>query len=371
MNDKTKTMDARRRRRGSKAALTSKGRDLNTKEIPINEGNNATAIFRPHKTLLVHLTENTPTWYECGRNTPGRDDTIFSVSDKTSKSNPQSAAIVTKYRSLATQIYDQEILLSRSKTDLSSDEQWLEGAVQKGTLKDRVAAMAVLIRSDPVHKLHTLDKLLQLAGVACSTQLASSPPGEPSSEMEASKASASGHFNVRINQMAAEALVDLFINTLLPNNRKLYTLDKRPLYLYEHSVSAKSQSSTQPTTRTLSSRVLLLWRFEEMLKAKYTSFLTQYLSKALSQNAVSSLEHHKIVVLGTASNLLAEIPEGESILLTMIVNKLGDPSRKVAAAAGHRLRLVLEAHPNMTTVMAREVWAKILLYFIIFFFCNQ
>jgi ribosome biogenesis protein MAK21 len=310
-----------------------------------------TTAFRPHKTLLVTLTENTPTWYECGRNTPGRDDTIFSISSPNKGSHQQSAAVINKYRSLANQIYEQEVSLSRHKTGSTTDEQWLEGAIQKGTLKDRIAAMSVLVSSDPVHKLYALDKLLQLAGVTSNTT--PSLAGETSVEAEGSKMTSSGHFNVRINQMAAEALVDIFMNTLIPKNRKLYSLDKRPLHMYEPDNTTIHPMNSP--TRSLSSRVLLLWRYEEMIKVKYNAFLVQYLGRALSQNAVASLERHKILILGTASNLLAEIPEGENILLAMIVNKLGDPSRKIAAAAGHRLRLVLEAHPNMTTIMAREV----------------
>ena len=342
----------RRRRRGIKESKSPNKVHDHKADSPTTQ-NVVSAVFRPHKSLLIQLTENTPTWYECGRNTPGRDDTVFTVpcTNNTLVPNP---AIVTKYRTLATQIYDQEILLSSNKTALTSDEQWLEGAVHKGTLKDRVAAMAVLINTDPVHKIHTLDKLLDLAGVVSSNHHTTPLSGDQSSVIQTSKTTASGHFNVRINQLAAQALVDLFVNTLIPKNRKLYTLDKRPLYLYEKSTT---DGTSKSTTRTLSARVLLLWRFEEILKVKYTSFLMQYLGKALSQNAVSSLEHHKIVVLETASNLLAEIPEGEHILLTLIVNKLGDPSRKIAAAAGHQLRLVLEAHPNMTCVMAREVRA--------------
>jgi hypothetical protein len=39
----------------------------------------------------------------------------------------------------------------------------------------------------------------------------------------------------------------------------------------------------------------------------------------------------------------------------LIVNKIGDPGRKIASAAGHQLRLILEDHPVMVNVIAREV----------------
>jgi hypothetical protein len=49
--------------------------------------------------------------------------------------------------------------------------------------------------------------------------------------------------------MAAEALEDLFLNTLLPPGRKLLNLDQRPLAVYEVSFQEDC----------LSPRVLLLW----------------------------------------------------------------------------------------------------------------
>ena len=67
------------------------------------------------------------------------------------------------------------------------------------------------------------------------------------------------------------------------------------------------------------------------------------------------MDMHKIMALKTACLLLKELPEGEQSLLEMIVNKIGDPTKKIAAAAGHELRNVLDSHPNMTKIVAREV----------------
>eukprot|EP00957_Ditylum_brightwellii_P052168 3955199-Ditylum_brightwellii.AAC.1 len=61
------------------------------------------------------------------------------------------------------------------------------------------------------------------------------------------------------------------------------------------------------------------------------------------------------MALQTATDLLRDVPEGESTLLSMIANKLGDPSRKIASCAGHQLRMVLEKHPAMIQVIAREL----------------
>ncbi len=48
-------------------------------------------------------------------------------------------------------------------------------------------------------------------------------------------------------------------------------------------------------------------------------------------------------------------PEREAELLERLVNKLGDPSRSVAAKAMYQLRLLLGEHPAMKGVVLREV----------------
>jgi ribosome biogenesis protein MAK21 len=283
--------------------------------------------YKAHSTLLVQFTEETPTWYDCGRNTPGRDETIASVTQQQKQSgntNKNTRQIVSKYRELGDEIYSHEVALARKNGSAQSDkdEKWVESTMKRGTLKDRIAAMSVVVGMDCIHKLYALDMLLDLAGCGVDTK---------HGEM--------GSFpNARVGQMASEALSDLFTNTLLPKHRKLLSLEARPLYLYEGK-------------RTLSPRVLLLWRYEEMIKQRYTSFLTRYLGRTLSGEDEPSKKN----AIVTASFLLKDIPEGEEIILPMIVNKIGDPARKIASAAGHQLRLILEEHPAMTSIVAREV----------------
>lgn len=316
----------------------------------INPQNNGTIIVAPphpgyktHTTLLVQFTEETPTWYDCGRNTAGRDDTILTsnassgVSDNKkhqltpSDTNRNARDVVSKYRQLADEIYNQEVSLARQSSSggdgrsvSEKDEKWVENTMRRGTLKDRVAAMSVVVNMDCMHKLYALDMLMDLAGCGIGGSDGGGAGSSP---------------NSRVGQMASEALADLFVNTLLPKDRKLLSLDSRPLHLYESS------------DRTLSPRVLLLWRYEEMIKQRYSSYLTRYLGRAMAGED----EPSKKGALTTASSLLLQVPEGEEILLTMIVNKIGDPMRKIASAAGHQLRLILEDHPAMVNVVAREV----------------
>ena len=322
-----------RRRRGIRSGPHTGGKHSNKhraqtkvacQPTPKNGGTAHELVYKPHGTLLVQFTEETPTWYECGKNTVGRDDTIFETDTKNQKQQQPGISkntheVLNYYRKLADEIYSHEVSLSRQAALHSEkDEKWVENTMKKGTLKDRVAAMSVVVGMDCMHKLYALDMLLDLAG--CGVGGDGSVP------------------NSRVGQMASEALSDLFMNTLLPKDRKLFSLDHRPLFLYEGG-------------RTLSPRVLLLWRYEEMIKLRYAAYLSRYIGKTLAGEDESS----KKSALATASVLLMNVPEGEENLLTMIVNKIGDPCRKIAGAAGHQLRLILDEHPAMVNIVAREV----------------
>jgi len=305
-----------------------------------------------HAPLIQWTQDASTTWYEYGKELPGRNDSISSSSSSSStKANTSPPALVRWYRSMADSIYANELRLfkqGQSKKS-SSDEHWVENTMRKGTLKDRIAAMSVTLSTDPLHKFYALDGLMGMVG--CSTSADGSGGGKP---------------NSRVAQLTAEALEDLFINTLLPPNRKLLTLAHRPLYQYEDnegnkdSIDAddgsgnkkkKKKKSSSDGKKALSPRILLLWRFEEMIKEKYDLYLRQYMAQTLQDG----VELQKIATLRSAGNLLSSIPEGEIQLLNMMVNKLGDPEKKTAAAAGHQVRIILQQHPNMQTVAAREV----------------
>ncbi|GKY95116.1 hypothetical protein MPSEU_000475500 [Mayamaea pseudoterrestris] len=273
---------------------------------------------------ILALTEDEPTWYKLGHQQAERNATI--TTDPPAKGVPRmTSELVSKYRRQADELYQKELFASNKGSGKTSDDRWVEGTMKKGTLKDRIAAMSVVASTDSIHKLYALDGLLQMAG--CSE-------------------SGSQQTNSRVVQLAAEALEELFINTYLPPDRKLHSLAQRPFYLFEHVEGAKKQ-----TIKTLSPKVLLLWRFEELVKDKYHRFLHQCLDKTLRDG----MEMDKISALRTTSSLLTSVSEGERILLQLIVNKLGDPSKKVAAAAGHELRKVLQKHPSMQLIIAREV----------------
>jgi len=280
--------------------------------------------YQAHKTPLIHpFDDEIRTWYDYGQNLPGRNDTI--LTDPPRPTDQSNRNFISKCRSIGDLIFQCEMQLigKGSSSNSTADERWVETTMRKGTLKDRIAAMSVSASSDPIHKLYALDGLLSMVG--CSET--------------------GGKANSRVAQLTAEALDDLFLNTLLPPHRKLLSLSQRPLYRYEADKNGKKSKTT------LSPRILLLWRFEEMVKEKYELYLRKYMSQTLQEG----VEMQKISILQSAGSLLSTVPEGENLLLSMMVNKLGDPGKKTASAAGHHLRLVLQKHPNMQLIVAREV----------------
>jgi ribosome biogenesis protein MAK21 len=357
----------RRRGRGGDRGGGGSSPDEPSKPGGGSSANKAPPPQRQHnKSLLIQLRDDEPTWFQYGSHLPGRNATLTATAAKETSevlaaakkrkppsSDQPSAAAVAKHRALADEIYRAEVQLAAKKPGggRTADDRWVESTVRGGTLKDRIAAMSVLASSDPVHKLHALDGLLQLAG--CHVEDHSPrqhPQGMMQQQMQRSKP------NSRVAHLAAQALEDLFLHALLPKDRKLVPLDRRPLHLYADTSGgtgggggAKNATTERPS---LSPRVLLLWRVEEMVRDRYRAFVSQYLSRTLRD---PGLDVDKKFCLRVASNLLRSAPEGESQLLQLLADKLGDPSRAVSSSAARELQRVLGEHPAMRTVVAREV----------------
>jgi hypothetical protein len=71
--------------------------------------------------------------------------------------------------------------------------------------------------------------------------------------------------------------------------------------------------------------------------------------------STDNLDFIKEKAIKAISRLLSAKPEGEQALLAALVNKLGDPSRKLASDAAYLLGQLLLEHPAMKPVVVREV----------------
>eukprot|EP01039_Chlorochromonas_danica_P000178 gene178-187_t len=194
---------------------------------------------------------------------------------------------------------------SSNNNNNNSDEKWLESVIKAGTWSDKIAAMALKIQESPFHHLEALDLLL---GIAIKKDL-------------------------RTAGMAVEALKDLFLNNLLPDDRPLMTLAHFPVL---HPDCTPKYA-------------LLAW-FENELKIRYGQ-LIEVVQKALQANLV----YFRKQGLATTYDLLAGKPEQEKLLLEILVNKLGDPEGTVMSKASEILRQLVSKHPAMKIVLICEV----------------
>jgi ribosome biogenesis protein MAK21 len=203
-----------------------------------------------------------------------------------------------------------EASAGRQKGGVGSNLQWLQQAQRGGTTSDKVAAMALLVQEAPVANLRSLDALINMAAKRGGARA--------------------------VVGTALDALKELWLEVLLPPDRKLKFFEQQPLTL----LKAGKEGDT----------ALLLWAFEDALKKRYAVFVdhVDHLSR-------DNLDFVKDRASKTAYDLLAARPEAEATLLSTLVNKLGDPSRKLASKVGYLLTTLLVAHPGMKAVVVREV----------------
>uniref|UniRef100_A0A1B0DBX4 CCAAT-binding factor domain-containing protein n=1 Tax=Phlebotomus papatasi TaxID=29031 RepID=A0A1B0DBX4_PHLPP len=198
-------------------------------------------------------------------------------------------------------------------TENPSDAKWLQTALHRGTLRDRANAGTLLFQSNPLGNLSALDVLIGLTKAA-------------------NKSSVD----------VVDVITDLFMTSILPSNRKLIAMDQR-------GSDWKNLKGDKNLEKSFMEKVYTYWHFEAELKQRYFTFL-QNLEGILK----SGQEVHKCLAIVCAAKLLIHSPEKEAMLLSMIVNKMGDPTVKVAAKAQYHLTEVANKHPNMCGVIVKE-----------------
>ncbi|XP_052894316.1 CCAAT/enhancer-binding protein zeta [Anopheles moucheti] len=202
---------------------------------------------------------------------------------------------------------------NRKKND-PTDGKWLLSALEKGTLRDRANAGALLVQSNPFCHLQALDTLVGMV-----------------------KTSNKGYLDV------VEVLTELMLKSLMPSHRKLITMPMRGSdwkHLQKQADMDKSERDT----------IYAHWHFEDQLREHYFTFVSN-----LMTILHSGQEDGKLKVIGYAAKLFADVPEMERLMLTALVNKLGDPSRKVASKVLHHLQQIVRQHTLMSLIVTGEV----------------
>ncbi|XP_035451249.2 CCAAT/enhancer-binding protein zeta [Spodoptera frugiperda] len=195
----------------------------------------------------------------------------------------------------------------------SSDHQWAKTLLNKGAIGDRVAAATILIQDNPIYNLTALRNMINNV--------------KPAKKKD--------------GIIIIDALSELLISELLIPDMKLRTFDQHPLGHVDEMTSGNKQARRN---------VLKLWYFEDQLKELYGSYV-----EALNKFAHDSVEANKEKAVSAMSYLLMHHPEREKMLLTNIINKLGDPSQSVASKVIYHLCQLLFNHPNMKAVVLADI----------------
>lgn len=231
-------------------------------------------------------------------------------------SMPQDATLVTRYQTLAQQLFEAEVEIYKTKKNLQkgANSAWMKTVVSSGVLADRMAAMTVLVQDATVHMLEHVESLVNMV------------------KKKGSR---------RMGLMALDTLRELLLSNLLPEDRKLRPFAQHPFDELEERASGN---------RDAHDRRLILWYFEHQLKHHVAEFVV-----ALDSMAHDTVPATKAKALATAHELLCSRPEQERALLIQVVNKLGDPDYKTASKTSHLLEMLLHRHPNMKAVVCGEV----------------
>ncbi|KXJ73931.1 hypothetical protein RP20_CCG014726 [Aedes albopictus] len=193
-----------------------------------------------------------------------------------------------------------------------SDAKWLLTALEKGTSRDRANAGALLVQSNPLCNLQALETVVAMV-----------------------KLSNKGHLDV------VEVLSELMLNSVMPADRKLVSIPLRG--------ADWKNVKKQELEKGLRDKIFAYWHFEDALRDVYFTFLNN-----LSAVIQTGQDNSKLKVIQYASKLFTMIPEKEAYLLSMLVNKLGDPSKKVAVKALYHLTEVVKKHSAMCPVIVTE-----------------
>ncbi|KAL2067084.1 hypothetical protein VTL71DRAFT_1508 [Oculimacula yallundae] len=212
----------------------------------------------------------------------------------------------------------------------SSSHRFLSTIMASGTLSDKVSALTLVVQESPVHTTKSFESLLTLAKKNSRAQAVT----------------------------ALGALKDLLgMGVVLPADRRLRSFAGQPGLigaLQEDSITAWSTAQQLPGEITKAH--LISWAYEDWLKEIYFDML-----KVLEGWCNDEVEFARLRAVTYVYELLKEKPEQEANLLRLLVNKLGDPDKKIASRTSYLLLQLQTSHPLMKPIIVRSIESELLL----------
>ncbi|ETI21100.1 hypothetical protein G647_07444 [Cladophialophora carrionii CBS 160.54] len=265
------------------------------------------------KSQTQFLCEPKPEWF---------DLSDPDVDTETSPKYTISKDSIDQLHDYAKTLLDEENSKFKDSQQSSSAQSFYNTVITSGTLSDKISALTLAVQESPIHNVKALETLIGLAGKRSRSQAVD----------------------------VLRALKDLFAQgSLLPSSRKLYAFQAQPTLVYFFR-DTRNWKKGQQLPGGLEQRRLVVWAFESWLKEQYFEVL-----KILEVWCNDEIEFSKARALSYVYELLKERPEQESNLLRLLVNKLGDPVKKIASQASYLLMQLLIAHPAMKMVVVSAI----------------
>jgi ribosome biogenesis protein MAK21 len=239
--------------------------------------------------------------------------------------------VITNLKDYATSLLETDSDLYASKhLSSSSSHRFLSTIMSSGTLSDKISALTLVIQESPVHTRKSFESLLGMAKKRSRGQAIS----------------------------ALGALKDLLgSGVVLPADRRLRSFPSQPGLLGTlQKASISSWTSTQKLPGKITKAHLIYWAYEDWLKESYFEML-----QVLEGWCNDEVEYARSRSVTYVYELLKEKPEQESNLLRLLVNKLGDPDKKIASRTSHLLLQLQTSHPLMKPIVIRAIETELLL----------
>ncbi|KAJ1899967.1 RNA-binding ribosome biosynthesis protein mak21, partial [Coemansia sp. IMI 209127] len=201
------------------------------------------------------------------------------------------------------ELYEKKGIAQKSLS--TADRSFVSNILSAGTLTDRVSALTLIVQESPLHNLKPLGQLMQMVSKN----------------------------NRREALLAVGSVKDLMCINMLPSDRKLKYFAEQPL-----------------NAKDITNMHWILWAFEDKLKRYYLDLI-----QVMESLAYDPVVHTRQSMVSYFEELLEQKPEQEQNLLRLLVNKLGDKERQLAAKASYLILKLLNVHPNMKFVVVKTI----------------
>ncbi|QQK46808.1 CCAAT-binding factor [Penicillium digitatum] len=218
---------------------------------------------------------------------------------------------------------ENEEYAAAQRASASSSHKFYSTIMTSGTLSDKISALTLNVQESPLHNTKALETLIGL--------------GKKRSRAQAVE--------------VLRSLKDMFAQgTLLPSDRRLKSFTNQPGLVAAFQGAGGRWNERDPLPGGLKKKDLIVWAFENFVKDQFFEVI-----KILEIWCNDEIEFSRTRAVSYVYELLKEKPEQETNLLRLLVNKLGDPGKKIASRASYLLLQLMQSHPMMKPIIIKSV----------------